>query len=357
MSSSLLPFIKKLISVRSVQGDSKALHEVLELALSQLSGFTIERFEDKGVPSALVYASSKRPKRFQVLLSGHLDVVPGKEKNYIARLKSDRLYGVGSMDMKANTACLISVFKEMANSLPYSLALQLVTDEEIGGFHGAKYQVSRGVRSDFVIAGEPTNFDIVHKAKGVIWLKISTIGETAHGAYPWRGKNAIWQMMDFLEKFKKIYPIPRKEGWVTTCNVARIETSNQSINKIPDDCSVYLDIRCVPEDARLVLKNIKKILPKGFTLSVIENEPALATNTKDPHLVALEKSTQSVLGKKTLLRGANGTSDARHFAGVGCPGVEFGPVGGDIGGDDEWVSVSSLDDYCKILKHFLSSLS
>jgi succinyl-diaminopimelate desuccinylase len=38
-------------------------------------GFTVERFESGGKPSALIYREGERP-RFRVILNAHLDVVP-----------------------------------------------------------------------------------------------------------------------------------------------------------------------------------------------------------------------------------------------------------------------------------------
>ena len=107
------------------------------------------------------------------------------------------------MDMKANVACLMTVFKDVADKVNYPLGLQLVTDEEIGGFHGTKYQIEKGVRAEFVVVGESTDLNIKNRAKGILWAKISAKGKTAHGAYPWRGENAIWKMNEFLNCLKR----------------------------------------------------------------------------------------------------------------------------------------------------------
>jgi len=328
---------------------------ILELALSSLRGCTIERFTHNGVRSALIYKARRRPKKFKIILNGHLDVTPGKEHQYVPRIKGSRLYGVGSMDMKANVACLIMAFKEVADTVTYPLGLQLVTDEEIGGFNGAKYQINKGVRADFVIAGEPTNFDIVHKAKGVLWVKISARGKTAHGAYPRRGVNAILRMNEFLNALKKRYPIPRQEKWVTTVNLSRIETGNHAFNKIPDDCTTWLDIRYIPKEANTIVRSIRRLLPKGFMLDIVCKEPALHTDDGNGYIKILQKTGEQILKKKISLRAAQGSSDARHFTRVNCAGIEFGPIGAGIGSDNEWVDIPSLEKYYQILKNFLLS--
>lgn len=347
---------QKLISIKSTAENKRALDQALLFALSNLKGYQVERFHNKGVESVLIYNTQKKPKKFKILLNGHLDVVPGKEYQYEPKIKGDRLYGVGSMDMKASVACLIMVFDELANKVKYPLGLQLVTDEEIGGFNGTKYQIDKGIKADFVIAGESTSLNIVNKAKGIIWAKISSKGKTAHGAYPWKGVNAIWQMNKFLNLLEKSYPIPSKEIWKTTVNLSRIETTNQALNKIPDDCTVWLDIRYIPEDSDNIIDSLKKMMPAQFKLEIITKEPPLFVKDDNHYLKILKKQGELVTNKKVVLYGAQGTSDARHFTKVNIDGIEFGPTGGNIGADNEWVSIKSLEQYCQILKNFLFSL-
>lgn len=354
--TNVLTLTKKFVAIRSDPDRRSELDHILKLALSELKGFQIERFESRGVKSALVYNSKKRPSRFKVILNGHLDVIPGKDSQYVPKVVGDRLYGVGSMDMKSNVACLINVFKQTAKKVSYPLGLQLVTDEEIGGFQGTKLQVDRGVRANFVIAGESTKFDIVNKAKGVLWLKVSCRGKTAHGAYPWRGENAIFKMNKFLVALYKKFPQPKKKVWQSTINLSRVEVSNQSFNKVPDDCTAWLDVRFVPEERNTILAKIKRVLPPGFKLEVVAHEPALFVKPDNRYLKTLQRATEKVERRKVKLYGAQGTSDARHYTRVGCAGVEFGPIGDGIGTDKEWVSIPSLGQFQKILTEFLLAL-
>lgn len=356
MIDEILSLSKHLISIRSVQENPKALSQALETAVSSLKDFTIEKFENNGVKSVLVYASKKRPSKFKVILNGHLDVTPGKEYQYKPKIRDDRLYGVGALDMKANLACLVMVFKDVANKVDYPLGLQLVTDEEIGGFDGTKHQIEKGVRSEFVIAGETTNLNIVNQAKGVLWLKISTRGKTAHGAYPWKGRNSIWEMNKFLARLEKRYPIPNQEKWITTINLSRIQTGNKTFNKIPDDCEVWLDVRYIHGQTDTIINSIKKLMLDGFNLEVVAKEPAFDVDINNQYIQKLKKIAERVSSKKIKLYGAQGSSDARHFTQINCSGVEFGAIGEGIGGDNEWVDIGSLKKYYQILRDFLHSL-
>jgi succinyl-diaminopimelate desuccinylase len=356
MHKEILPLTKRLVALHSEAGNPAALVQALQLAVRQVPGFTIRRFSRRGVKSLLVSNASPRTHRFRVLLNAHLDVVPGKPHQYRPKQVGNRLYGVGAMDMKGSTACLLLAFREVAKTLPYPLALQLVTDEEVGGFDGTKLQVEKGIRADFVIAGEATSFDIVNQAKGVLIASVTAKGKTAHGAYPWRGDNAIAKIQEFLNRLDHAFPVPARQRWISTVNVSTIRTSNEAFNKVPDDCTVGLDIRCIPEDAVTIVRRIRSLLPKGCTLQVAANEPALQTPANHPDLLVLRRTVRQLTKKNPPLRPAQGTSDARHFARVGCPGIEFGPVGGAIGSDHEWVDIPSLDQYYRMISQFLRSL-
>ncbi|MCD5409426.1 MAG: M20/M25/M40 family metallo-hydrolase [Methanocellales archaeon] len=357
MLHNIVALTKKFISIKSTPENSKDLEGILNLALSNLKEYTIERFEHGGVKSALIYNTRHRPKKFKIILNGHLDIIPGKERQYAPRVHGSRLYGVGAMDMKASVACLIIAFKEVANKIDYPLGLQLVTDEEIGGFNGTKHQIDKGVKADFVIVGESTGLNIENETKGILWVKISAKGKAAHGAYPWKGENAIWDMYRFLNQVEKKYPLPKKEEWITTVNLANIETKNQTFNKIPDYCEVWLDVRYIPEDGVNIVNNIKRLLPKGFGLTVIAKEPALSTDENNHNIKLLKATIKQTTRKQARILCAHGSSDARHFVRVGCPAIEFGPSGGGMGADNEWVDIPSLEKYYQTLRNFLMSLA
>lgn len=356
MQLSILKLSKDFVAIPSHAQNPKALEEILRLALSTVSEFTCEHFASNGYQSALIYNSQSRPKKFKIILNAHLDITPGKNFQYNPKVRDNKLIGVGALDMKANAACLIKVFKDVADKVDYPLALQLTTDEELGGFDGTKYQIGQEVRADFVIAGETTQLDIVNKAKGILWLKISTKGKTAHGAYPWKGENAILKMTNFLNALGKAFPLPRKEQWITTINVSKVRTDNQTFNKIPDTCEVWLDIRYIPEEKDLVIKKINKIAGSEFSIKTVMSEPALFVTEKNKYIQSLQTIGKKHTNKEIALYGANGSSDARHFTAVGCDGIEFGAIGGGIGTDEEWIDIKSLEKYYAILKEFLLTI-
>jgi acetylornithine deacetylase/succinyl-diaminopimelate desuccinylase-like protein len=119
---------------------------------------------------------------------------------------------------------------------------------------------------------------------------------------------------------------------------------------------VLLDIRFIPEDSKTILNKLKSITPKGFSLKVVAFEPALFVNEDNSYITKLRNTGEKILNKKIAFNRGQGSSDARHYTRVGNAAVEFGPRGGGMGSDDEWVDIQSLEQYCKILEEFLLSL-
>ncbi|QQS39568.1 M20/M25/M40 family metallo-hydrolase [Candidatus Woesebacteria bacterium] len=352
-NTELIDLTKKLISIPSVTGDTNANKQVLDSAIKTLNKYTIERFENKSVQSVLVYKEKIRPKKFRMLLNAHLDVVAANKTQFSPIIKGKNIYGRGAYDMKAAAAAEILAFKEVVEKVEYPLGLQLVTDEEVGGFNGTKFQINNGVKAEFALAGEPTDLDIDHQEKGILWYKIHSAGVNSHGAYPWRGENAIQKMNVFLTNLWKHYPVPKKETWKTTINVAHIKAENTTFNKVPDHCEVYLDIRYIPDDEDTISNNITKLLPRGFKKELLLNESCMYTDKNNRDIKLLQYCVNKISGHKSNIIVKHGGSDMRFFSKAGSYTITFGPKGAGLHSDNEWVDLSSLDNYYNILKAFL----
>ncbi len=356
MEKQILELAKRLIAVNSTKDEPNGLKEVLAIAKKDLTGFSVKEYESNGVPSLIFYNSKSLPKKFKLILDAHLDVVPGKPGQYSPKVVGDKLYGRGAYDMKAAAAAEILLFKEIAAKINYSLGLQLVTDEEIGGFNGAKYQAKNGVDAECMAVGEcSSDFTLSISSKGVIWMAITFRGTASHAAYLWEGKNAVYEMNRFLSKLWKNYPIPKQKVWETTVNVSMVNTTNTTGNKVPGDARVQLDIRYIPGENEKTIKKIKSMLPKIAKVEILEYEPALNTPEDNTYVQRFLDIARKTLGNKIAIVGKNGASDLRHYPKTA--GLEFGPIGMGPHTDNEWVSIKSLDVYYQILKTFLVSLN
>jgi succinyl-diaminopimelate desuccinylase len=198
-------------------------------------GYTLERFESDGKPSALLWAGVRPRPELRVIFNAHLDVVPADAAQFEPRTVGDRLYARGAQDMKVSALVLAQVFRELASTLPYALGLQLVADEEVGGSDGTLHQLQTGVTGEFVVIGEHSGLNIVADSKGLVQAILRATGRAAHGAYPWLGDNALMKLVRTVTRLMAHYPPATEEAWRTTVNLARLETPNRAFNQIPAD--------------------------------------------------------------------------------------------------------------------------
>lgn len=353
----ILQLTKRLVVIPSVKNDKASLRNVLSVAEKELKGFRKETFVKRGIPSLLV-SNTVEKRNFKIILNAHLDVIADIPEHFTPVEKNGRLYCRGSYDMKGAAAVMILLFREIANKLPYPIALQLVTDEEYSGEYGTGYQVKKGVRGKFVIIGEAgSNMAIKNTAKGHIGLKLTTRGISGHGAYPWESENAIMFMHETIDKIKARFPTPKKAQWKSTVTVSRIESSNKIHNRIPDECTAYLDVRFIPEEKDDIVAEIKKILHKKVEIEPFWVVDHHYTDPKNGYIAQLQSSIKHTLKEKPKMLSAHGASDARIYTAVGNAAVEFGPVGSGHHTNREWLDVQSLENYYQIIKHFLLSIA
>lgn len=356
MEDQIVSLAQKLISIPSVSSDRKQNEKVLKIIKRELKGFKFREFSKENVKSLLFYTGKKATGKHKLLLNAHLDVVPANPEQFVPKIKGNKLYGRGAYDMKSGAAVLIHTFKSLAKDLPYPLALQIVTDEEIGGRKGTKYQIEKGVTADFVITGENSNLQIDTQSKGVLRLAITAVGTSSHSAYPWLGDNAIIKLIKTIEKVHTIYPIPRKEVYKTTANLTKIDSTNTASNKVPDVARAEFDIRYVPKDDKTIEAKLKKLKSKNVTIEITRKDPPTYTDEKNPYVQKLIQSVKIITGRSPQTISKHGSSDIRFYTAQGIPAVALGPKGNGHHSDTEWVDIKSLKTYEEILKDFLLTL-
>jgi succinyl-diaminopimelate desuccinylase len=349
----------ELLAVPSTYDRPVDLGRALDLVLGFTGpGFTVERFESGGKPSALVYHGAQRS-HFRVILNAHLDVVPAPPHQFRPRREGDRLYARGAQDMKLSALAQAQVFREVAGRLPYPIALQLVTDEETGGRDGTLHQLEQGVRGEFVIIGEHSGLDIVTESKGIISATLRATGHGAHGAYQWLGDNALVKLHRSLGNILARYPVATEEAWRTTVNLARIQTPNTARNQIPELAEAWLDIRFPPEDADFDGKSASEITTylaafcePGVTPAVDYADPPHMADQNRPEVRSLQKAARNQGYRGGFLR-KHGAGDARFYYQHGIDAVAFGISGDGQHGPDEHADTTTIEPYYRALKEFL----
>jgi succinyl-diaminopimelate desuccinylase len=359
----LIARTKELMLMRTTADNPVALKDAIEYVrklVEKVPDVTIERFERNGKPSLLAYRGKQRPEKFDLLLNGHVDVVPAKDAQFKPYEKDGKLYGRGALDMKGTTLALTDVFCELVNEVPYQLGLQIVSDEEIGGYDGVALQLEQGVRANFVIMGEYSNQPntIYNAARGLCWAEIEFSGKSAHGGHLWHGTNAVVKAGDFAGAVLKRYPTPDKETWTTTASIASLSTPNTTYNKVPDKAILKIDFRFTQEDPvfrskESIVDFIHSIDPDAKLINLAVYEPAVNVETLNPYVQGLSAAIKKVNGAKPRFLGRPGASDGRHYALIDNDIIEFGLYGGGSHSAKEYVYLKSFGEYQAILREFL----
>ncbi len=293
----------------------------------------------------------------RILLHGHVDVVPGEEGQFEPHERGDELYGRGVYDMKGALAAMMYAVEDLgAVGCDATVELLVVPDEEQehGARTGAEVLIQHGHVGDFLITGEPTDFHIGTQSKGVLDLRVTLQGKSAHGSTPWLGKNAV---LLAHEHYRRVMELPFASGRndlfaYPSVNLARV-IGGDVLNRVPDRCTYDLDIRYLPNQTpKEIVRQIRSIdLPADVEV-LFYREPTYVSRS-NPYVKALREVAARHFHGNPVGVGRHGASDIVYFQRVGIPGVEFGPIGGGHHGPNEYVVASSLEIYRRMLVQFV----
>jgi len=297
----------------------------------------------------------------KILFAGHADVVPGEEEQFEPYEENGELYGRGVYDMKGALAAMMYALEDLhLTGCDVTVELLIVPDEEreYGGPKGAEILIKNGHTGDFLITGEPTDFHVGVQAKGVLHLRTTLLGESAHGSRPWLGENAILLAYEHYERVLEL-PFTKEESELfssPSINLARI-IGGDVINRVPDRTTYDLDIRYLPEqEPEEIIRQIRTIdLPAQVEI-LFMHEPTYVSKNNPFVRTLCEVATRHFDGNPVSI-GRYGASDIVYFQRAGVPGVEFGPVGGGHHGPKEYAVSSSLETYRQMLVQFVRILA
>jgi len=360
-------------------GNEKAAAQFLKPLLSKM-GFKVKTvLSPKGRWNLLAEKRWGRGGR-KLIFNGHLDVVPAgkasqwKYPPFQGKRFKGKIYGRGSSDMKSGIASFIHALSTIERSkIPLhqgAVILHLVSDEESHGHQGMGFLTQRErIQGDAALVGEPTDLQPVIAQKGALWLRILTIGKSAHGSKPHLGVNAVEKMMKLIERLR-LLPLEKDHPLLgkPTLNIGTIHGGTK-VNIVPEGCEIEVDRRMLPgEKKEEVLGEIKEMLD-----SLQSEDPFFQYRTEEidfaePSEVDPEEqivkigveAIENVMGRKPILRGFSGFTDSRFYINrCRIPTLIFGPGGVDQSHTmDESVEVDALVHaahiYAMILLEYLS---
>jgi acetylornithine deacetylase len=244
----LKSFLKRLVDIYSPSGKEDEAIKLAERYLKKHGLTAIRQKVDRNRYNLLVLP----PKRNKVELCfvGHMDTVAAYDlDDYAYREEGDRIFGLGTADMKAGCAAMIELFVVLAEGggtfPPVSLAL--VVDEEEDN-KGAETLVKE-YSFPWAIVGEPTSLIPCLGNYGYLEVMLNTQGKRAHSAMPELGQNAIENMLKLLMHISGY--ITSKSQFVY--NIRELSGFPHGF-VVPDSCEAWLDIHIPPNSRVDILK-------------------------------------------------------------------------------------------------------
>lgn len=351
----LVQLITDLVSYKTVYPDQGASANCMAFIKQFFasSGLHIKEYCWNKSPSLVI--ANCDTKNFDIIFCGHVDVVPAHESLFTVKQDGDILIGRGVSDMKGQVAVMMQLMQQLSHhNTSKKIALFLTSDEERGGFDGVNKLLQEGYTGSVAIVPDGGfDYTLVTEAKGVLQLQITAHGIGSHSSEPWNGSNAIAQLFATYGNLIKQFPLPQHaQDWKTSCNLARI-TGGDSLNKVPSTATMHLDIRHIYADKAEAIIDYLKIFDPTLDIHIIAQGTAFKVHSNDSYIQKYNAVCEKLLDKKIEFIKYQAASDGRFFTEKNIPCIIMNPIGGNIHGDNEWVSLKSLTLLGKIYEHYV----
>jgi succinyl-diaminopimelate desuccinylase len=321
----------------------------------------------------------------KILLNGHVDVVPADPSGWSHDpfepvIKSGKIYGRGSADMKGSDACEIYSLKALAETgikFNGSITTTFTTDEEVGGYSGVNYLIDKHVITndfDYCLSTD-SGIEALHVASlGDAEYLITVKGKAAHSGRGWTGVNAIEYGASLIEELKRLgVQVGKRRSRINAEPIwgtkkmrpgLYVNTAKGGLkgNIIPDTFEILVDRRFMPEEkAAQVQREVEQVVRdfaakhrevKAALKPLLEYDPMFTPPTH--RLVrTVRRVAKKVLGRDVPPCGSQGSTDVSAVTALGVPVVALGATRQDsnIHGIDEHVRVNDLISVTKILAH------
>ena len=375
---SVLHMIEALISTPSVSSANNSLDQGNLAVIEHLAGW----LDDSGFRVEVMPLPGNRKKANLIatlgsgtgglVLSGHTDTVPydeGKWKHdpFSLTQADQRLYGLGTSDMKAFLALAIEASRELrADDLKEPLIILATADEETS-MAGAKALVDHKLpRARHAVIGEPTGLRPVRMHKGILMEAIHLQGRSGHSSDPALGNSALEAMYTVIgallawrDELQNKHINPNFAVPVPTLNLGHIHGGDNP-NRICPECELHIDLRPLPgmnlqelrgELQQRVLAALRDSGIQASFESLFDGIPAMETPASATIVQLAEKLTGH--SPEAVAFG----TEAPYLRQLGMETVILGP--GDIDQahqPDEYLALDRITPTIDILKQIVDTV-
>ncbi len=360
-------------SISSTQAQfDQSNHAVISLLASWLEdcGFAVEIIPIQGKKNKSNLIATLGKGSDGLVISGHTDTVPcdidlWSTDPFVLTEADQRLYGLGSCDMKSFFALAIEAVRDLKPQDLVRPVTILATADEESSMSGARALTAAQLcQSKFAIIGEPTSLKPVALHKGIMMLAISLQGKSGHSSNPALGINAleytapvIDEIIQFRTDLQQRYQHPAFEVTFPTLNLGCIHGGDNP-NRICDHVVLEIDLRVLPGMENNSVKNqLADRLERIFDRTGISGEIKLL-HSPIPSFTAMDSS--ALLAAAEKLTGVNReavafATEAPFLADLHMDTMVMGP--GNINQahqPDEYIEMKQLQPTIDIIRQMIN---
>ncbi len=248
----LIQAVQKAVQIRSYSDEEGEIANYL-CGLMQRLGYDEAHIDETGNVIGRVGNGSK-----VIQFDGHMDTVRVEDAElwqvppFSGEIVDGSIWGRGSVDMKSALVTAIFAAAEAKKQGKLKDKTVYVTgtvcEEYCDGVNLQHLYQTCGWKPDCCVICEPCNNVITLGHKGKAQIRIITHGISAHGSAPEKGKNAVYEMAEIIERVEQLNKAlieKRQGGTVVLSNISCVAAS---LNAVPSQCEIYLDRRLGPEE-------------------------------------------------------------------------------------------------------------
>ena len=369
--SALVGLIQKLVRIESPSDDKSAVDACVGLVAAHARalggrvklhrqrnfGDVLEsRFGPRSPKTAATSGSANK-----ILILGHLDTVwpLGTLKTMPCRLADGRLWGPGTLDMKAGVAMALTAIEMLAEAglLRREIVLLLNSDEEVGSpvSRPITERLAAGCAAVYVL--EPAQGLACKTArKGTGNWRIDLTGIAAHAGVDFeKGASAIREMARVVETVSGWTDLNR--GLTVSVGIAG---GGSKLNVIPAQAWVEVDVRIARKaDGPRIERKFAALYPtdKRCALAVTGgiNRPPMERTRGTVKLYRKAQALAAELGFHLEEAATGGASDGNFTAAIGIPTLDgLGAVGEGAHARHESIVVEHLAPRTALLAGMLA---
>lgn len=357
--------LKKLVETESPSHDREAVSRVSALVADEARrlGAQVEVISNEKTGDHVIARFSSASSAKPILLLCHMDTVfpLGTLEKMPFREADGKIFGPGTLDMKAGIVISIAAIEELQNSggLKLPVTLFCTSDEEIGSHSSRAWIEKLAQESSAVFVFEPALVDGSLKTwrKGGGGFYVTSKGRAAHaGGDHEKGRNAIEEMAHQILAIQKLTDYSKQ----TTLNVGVIHGGTVS-NVVPDEASIEVDVRIMqPGEWERIEAEMNKLKPvlDGTSLQITGelNRPPMPFDDTMSKTFEKAKAIAATIGMELKAGGTGGASDGNFVAPFGIPVLDgMGAIGEGYHSEREFIFADSLEQKKNLLVALLKN--